>query len=43
MKLLYDMGLLSTDKIGDTTLLQLIKSKAPKAASRDIMINACEK
>lgn len=44
LKLLYTMGLLSSEKVWEKlTLLDIIKSKMPKAATKEEMIDAWEK
>lgn len=43
LKLLYTMGLLSDQPVGNMSLLDIIKSKMPKAATKEEMIDALEK
>ncbi len=43
MKFLYNMGLFSQEPLCGTTLLEIIKSKMPKAATKEQIIDAFEK
>ena len=44
IKLLYTMGLLSDEqRVGELSLLDIVKSKMPKAATKEEMIDAMEK
>jgi saccharopine dehydrogenase (NAD+, L-lysine forming) len=42
IKALYMIGLLSTEPVGDTTYLQIVKDKMPRAASRQEVISAIQ-